>query len=199
MIVSILGADIRNDKGIWHTNDIKMSDSDCTPEIVSFRVVAAAHVEKANPEAIFFVQGGWGGWQNPSRPSIASVMKRELQELGVPAEKILMDEKSEKTFSQLCILQNFVSLQPVDAVTVLSNVWHLPRIAALLKHTRELDILRTYHPTLIGAEDVLLAADLAKWNDKVAMAQNHSAMQKIIAAEAMGVKQIQDGTYKFGS
>jgi hypothetical protein len=197
MIVSILGADIRNDKGIWHTNDIKMSDGDLTQEIVSFRVVAAAYIQKANPSAIFFVQGGWGGWQNPSRPSIASVMKRELEEFGVPEEKILVDEKSQKTFSQLRILQDFVSHRPADAVTILSNVWHLQRIAALLAHVRELDILRTYQPTLIGAEDVLLAADLAKWHEKVALAQNHPAMQEIIAAEACGVKQIQDGTYKF--
>lgn len=196
-LISILGADIRNDRGVWRTNDLTMLDGDPANIIDSLRVAAAAVLAGQDPAATLLVQGGWAGYQDPGRPSMASVMQRELQELSVAPERILLDEESQKTIPQLLFLQDVAVRENVAQVTILTNGWHLPRVAALLEHHPALKPLRDKQPRLVAAEEVLLKDSPEAWTEKIQHAAAHPLMKEIIADEERGIEQLHSGTYRF--
>ncbi len=190
-LISVLSGDIWDDGGIWRTKDVDTKTGGTLP--FSFRIPAAA-VLAGESGVSLFVQGGLA---EGVRPSLASVMHRELCELGVPEESLLKEETTTTTYQQLLALQEAAHTYDSASISILSNEWHLPRIAAMLKHISALSALHARGPRLISAEEVLLDADAARWQEQIEEARQSSETHVRKSLERKGVEDIAAGRYHF--
>ena len=161
------------------------------------RVEAAAVLYHAAPKPVIVV-GGKGKLADVAEaPPCASVMHRELVELGVPAANIRQELNSGNTFEQLQFIRTAISQFGIVGLRILSNRYHLARIDAFLKSDATLaDWCARGHIQLQAAEDVLLANDPSRWSLLIAEAYASKEMQKLKEREEEGVRAIQAGTYR---
>ena len=197
MILSVLSGDIWNDNGVWRTNDMDVRYGKAVRAIVdSFRIpAAAARVQGFKKgEATVFVQGGLA---DATYPSLASVMKRELMELGVLEAQIESEEQSQTTYQQLFLLQDRVAKEQSVDVEILSSEWHLPRVQAMLECVPGLAALHARNPHCVAAEEILLRADPVQWEKRIKAVRTCQDIRARTALEQEGVAQIRNGTYRF--
>ncbi len=200
-LISVLSGDIWNDRGVWRTNDLDVRYGAVKSVMESFRIPAAALFiqgrlsrKKKEDSIVVIVQGGLA---DATYPSLASVMKRELAEFGVPDTIIRLEETSKTTYQQLCILQKIAVAEHPDRVEVFSNEWHVDRIRAMIELIPNLASLRALNPTVVAAEGVLLQADPLLWKPKIEAVRANPDIQARVALEQKGIAQIRDGTYLF--
>jgi DUF218 domain len=162
------------------------------------------------------VEAGWALYQDdqqlslvvlggksdkPGAPLIATVMKQELIELGVPEGAIVTEEESTTTYQQLLGLQQMVQEGEGDNVVLLTNAYHLTRVQAMIEYGPELQTLKGLLASgqlkVQAAEQILVARDSAKWQAEIDTVYQSEAMQARINGEANGVRQIHQGTYRF--
>jgi vancomycin permeability regulator SanA len=94
------------------------------------RVEGALISAQGLPDALFLVSGGVG--KQP--PSEAAVMSKLLQDAGVLAGNILLDEASTDTLDSIRNCAEIVkSLPTIRDVVVCSDVYHIPRCRWLFK------------------------------------------------------------------
>jgi hypothetical protein len=160
------------------------------------RVEAAAVLYKGYPQRIV-VAGGKGKLAHVGEaPTCASVMKRELLELGVSSEDIQEELRSANTYQQLQSIKSLFDQFPIASLRILSNRYHLPRIDAFLGSDNQLrhwcasGCIRSQ-----AAEEVLLQHDPARWHDLIADAYVSRAMRERMEQEEKGVRDIRAGTY----
>jgi len=82
---------------------------------------------QAHPEASVLCSGGMGR----VGPSEASVMAQVLLGWGVPAERLILDERSLDTLQSVVVVARRVRAAGVEAI-VCSDGYHLPRIRTML-------------------------------------------------------------------
>ncbi|OGC86112.1 hypothetical protein A3D70_01820 [Candidatus Adlerbacteria bacterium RIFCSPHIGHO2_02_FULL_54_18] len=193
-LISILGADIWNDGGVWRTNGLDGPGDQSGVTLDRFRVVAGAYLAESQKDVTLLVQGGYA---EGSRPSIASVMQKELIEFGVPVHQILLEEQSHSSYVQLLELQKIAVRERPAHLQIISNEWHLPRLKAMLEYREELSTLHTMHPEFIAAEEVLVREYPEEWQDTIAAVRKLPAVLARIKKEQQGAEQIRDGTYRF--
>ncbi len=195
-ILSVLSGDIWNDSGVWRTTDYNVPRG--APHVIldSFRIqAAAAYLKKYNAgEVVVLVQGGLA---DTVYPSLASVMRRELLELGVPETELELEERSQTTYQQLFLLQDRAAKETAPAVKILSNDWHLPRIRAMVESVPGLAALRALNPEFVEAEEILLQTNPAQWQKKVETLRANKEVQTRVMQEQEGVAEIRNGTYRF--
>jgi hypothetical protein len=194
-LISLLGAYLVKEGDQWRSNDLNVRQSASDTIITSFRVNAAASLLKIDQEAVIYLQGGLA---DQSHPSLAVVMQLELLALGISKERMLLEEKSERTFQQLYELQTFVLENHPSHIKILSNEWHLPRVQAMVNLVSVFAALRAFSLQYVAAEEVLIDEDPETWRSVIATARLLPAVQKAITQEKRGIEQIHDGTYKFG-
>ena len=192
-LISVLGGDLWNDAGIWRCVDGDFRISSDTGHS-NFRVPAAVCFAR-EVNGTLLVQGGLA---DTKRPSLARVMHTELTQLGVDESSVIEEDISTSTFGQLLELQRIARDTNSPGVSIISNEWHLPRIAAMLKHSAQLSFLASLQPTLVAAEDVLLSGSSSNWEEKISEARNSQATLERIELEKQGISQIENGTYHFG-
>lgn len=194
-LVSILGADIWNDNGVWRTNGLNGPGDHSGVTLDRFRVVAGAYLFEQSPDGTaFIVQGGLA---QENKPSIAAVMKKELLELGVPEAAVLLEEKSHSSHTQLLELQTLAVREQPEHINIVSNEWHLPRLRAMLECLPELSKLCKMAPTFVEAEDVLVRQRPHEWSDSINKIRGRADVLKRIEKEELGAAQIRNGTYTF--
>lgn len=179
----------RDDAGVWHTT--MWGDVSEFPVLGDrLRIEAGALFYKNNPDIKIIVSGGTAKLSDAGAPTVSSVMKRELVELGVSADAIVEETMTRNTMEQIEHVRSSVIGHPssVNNIIILSNRYHLPRIKAMLG-----DFL----VTLLGAEDVLLQYAPERWRSIIETAEQSLRMKEIKEAEARGVAQLHSGTYKF--
>jgi hypothetical protein len=193
-LISILGGAIWYDQGHWQTNGIDGPGDGRGLINDRFRVLAAAYLyQKNHANTLLLAQGGLA---TENRPSIASVMKQELEALSVPKDVILVEEHSFSTFSQLYELKHYIK-DPSTQLFIVSNEWHLPRIAAMIQWIPELQELSTRKPQLCAAEEVLLQTDEKKWRNIIETLRQREDILTRISKEQEGVDQLKAGLYKY--
>jgi hypothetical protein len=160
------------------------------------RVEAAALLYRASPRLVV-VSGGKGKLAHlPEVPACASVLRRELLELGIPAEDIFEETQAANTYEQLQSIKVLLAHFSISTLRILSNRYHLPRIEAFLDNDSELRAWKAsgrIEPA--EAEDILLQCDESRWHSLITEAYNSPAMQQRIAEEAKGVRDILAGAY----
>ena len=151
----------------------------------------------SHPQLIV-VTGGKGKLAHvPEAVPCASVMRRELIELGVPAAGIREEIGSGNTCEQLQFIKTVFSEFPIAALRILSNRYHIARIGAFLTSDPQLrDWCISGRIELQAAEDIVLQHDPARWSSLIAEAYASQAMHERIANEERGVQAIRTGTYK---
>jgi hypothetical protein len=169
-----------------------------------WRVEAAARLFQEGPRAIIVLGGPCNTDYRPGDPPVANVVAGELVERGVPRDSIVEAASPYTTYQDLAwivaFLQGFkIAKKPFPHMQSLSNEWHIPRIAALIKHGPYLDLLRSSDVTLtlISAEDVLRQNDPGKWTHKIEKVRELSAYHRRVSQEKDGIRQIEAGTYNF--
>lgn len=194
-LISLLSGDIVLEDGRWRSNDLTVRGGHAESALDSFRVSAAAALLQESPEAVVFIHGGLA---DATHPTLASVMRNELIALGIAPERMLLEERSQKTVQQLRELQATVLQQHPKSIKILSNDWHLPRVKAMVEYLSELAPLYACAPEYVEAEAVLLAQDPVLWGPRLAAVRQRADVQAVIAQELRGLEQIRRGTYKYG-
>ncbi|MFH1890129.1 MAG: YdcF family protein [Candidatus Kuenenbacteria bacterium] len=163
------------------------------------RVIAAYYMLQNNKIDRMITSGGCGQLSHiKNMPPIATIIKNELIELGVPASKILQEKKSNNTFEQLLELQKILSRREFSTIYIVSNKYHLPRIKAMVKYAQSLKKLaKKRNIRYISADEICLNYDLKRWQKIINKANSSQIMQKSIQQEKLGIQQIKAGTYNF--
>jgi hypothetical protein len=178
-------------QGIWHSSlfeNGRIGDR--------LRVEAAAVLYRANPQLIIVTGGNEKLAHLPEVPACASVMRRELIELGLPAADIQQELKSANTYEQLQFIKTVFNQFPIATLRILSNRYHLPRIGAFLASDPHLEDWCTHgRIQMQAAEDALLQHNRFLWQDLIAEAYDSDAMRKRMQREEKGVRDIRAGTY----
>lgn len=188
----VLGGWPRRDaQGVWHSSLFENGGIGDR-----LRVEAAAVLHYANPQWII-VTGGTGGLAHlADAVPCASVMKRELIELGVPEADILQELNAANTYQQLQSIKSLFAQFPIASLRILSNRYHLPRIDAFLSNDAQLrDWYAQGRIQLQAAEQVLLQHDPARWQGLIAEAYASQSMRELMEQEEKGVRDIHAGTY----
>lgn len=196
-VIFIPGGGLINDNGRWRTTNFDEGDNFGAMGD-RLRVEAAYILYKKNPGLLLITLGGQGQYKDiPGVPTVAEVIKRELMDLGVPESSINKEEQSGNTWQQLQALKALIKKEKLNAITILSNRYHLPRVRTMVEHDGKLrTLLAEEKLTLTSAEEILIAQNPTKWQELVTKAYQTEAMKKRIAKEEEGVRQIEEGTYK---
>jgi DUF218 domain len=200
-LLAILGGDLVEDaSGQWRTTTAKDPGDQYGILWDRLRLEAGWALYQGDPQLYLVVLGGKS--DKPGAPLIAMVMKQELMELGVPGEAIVTEEESTTTYQQLLGLQEIVQERAGDHVRILTNAYHLTRVQAMIEDGPKLstlkDLLAVGRLTVQAAEEVLVERDPETWRAEIDTVYQSEAMQARINREANGVRQIRQGTYRFG-
>jgi hypothetical protein len=200
--IAVISAQIKKKNSKWVSTDL--NDFDKGGPGGNLRLVAAKCLYQKNPDAKIITSGGRGhDVENDEvgRPDLSSILKRELVEMGVPEKSIIEENKSNTTFEQLDELQKIAKEKNINHFTIISNIYHLPRIQAMIENIFELIELKTLLKSdalnLEAAEDIIMENNQQDWQDKIEFAYKSERMQEIIKNERKGIKQLKEGTYKY--
>lgn len=198
-IINILGGSLIQDRqGHWRTT--RFDEGDNFGALGDrLRVVAAFYLYQHNHELNFLASGGKGQLKNiSSAPTISSIVKQELIQLGVPAEQIDLEDNSNTTFEQLTELALYLKKKKIKAIEIISNQHHLPRIRYLIKSGPKLAALRKLVSLkLLSAEKICLKYRPAQWREEINRAYLSQAMKDRIKVEQQGIHDLKTGKYKF--
>src|SRR3989344_607074 len=121
------------------------------------RVLAGYYLYKNLSEqnkVALIVSGGRGIYRGtPGVPRVATIMKRELVELGLSPKEIKID-KTDFTYNELIWLKRFLAKKGGKAFIV-SNTYHLPRIKTMIAFLPELKKLKKAGK-LVSAEKTVI-------------------------------------------
>lgn len=196
--VVILGGGLAKDKNNqWRST--KYGDKKASPEAYGdyLRVMAASYLYHHNPVWVI-ASGGHGRLQGvPKTITLAGVIKQELIKLGVKSEDIISEDQSGNTYEQLRFLGAIAKERKFEKVGVISNVYHLPRVKAMVENFKELrKAFRKINLSYVSAEKVALKYQPGRWSKIISSAYKSKNIKQIIKSEQQGAKQIKQGTYK---
>jgi len=142
------------------------------------------------------VSGGRGIYKSiPGTPTVSSVMKKELVDMGLAKKEIRMGNKAGTTHQELLWIKNSYTAG-WGKVYIISNGMHFPRIRAMMRYLPELKKLKKIIK-LISAEGILVKNN-RKWKNKIARFNKSKKHREMIASEKRGIKALKSGNYNFG-
>ncbi|MDE1919360.1 MAG: YdcF family protein [Patescibacteria group bacterium] len=152
------------------------------------RVQAAALLARTYPQAFLVTTGKEG----PDDKSHANIQAAELVALGVPRERIVLEESSVNTKSQIEESLRIVREREWRRVLFISNEYQIGRIRAFVEHLPErpvCDILYQSAEDVLAKDDPAFAAEFARIKES-------EPYHRRLAAEARGVAAIKSGSYR---
>ncbi len=200
-IIIVLSAGIKQDiSGRWVSTGLTGEDDKQGAPGGILRVLAASQLAHDYPAAIVITTGALG-YNIPEnapkdRPLLCEIMRAELLEHGVPAERVVCERNSNTTYQQLQELEKLIARNIATHVLVVTNRYHLPRLQAMLdaKFTR-LSSRGTL--AIVSAEEILIAKDRGVWSEKLEAEYQKPYLKERVKREQQGIVQIRDGTYNF--
>ena len=126
-LIFLLGGDITRDaSGKWRTLDVHDSGDKFGFCNDRWRVIATAYLHKEFSDYLIVASCGISNCNDfRIAPLVSSIIKNELVELGVPAERILEDSISFNTYQQLCILLFLLKNYKMVNDMIVTNEWHI--------------------------------------------------------------------------
>jgi len=193
--IVILGGGLVKDKhGKWRTTNFDEKDKFGALGD-RLRVKAGSYLYKKNTNQFIIVLGGKGQFKNIKNiPLISEIIKKELEELGVPHENIIIETRSGNTFEQLKELRKIIKKQQLEEVLIISNEYHLPRIQAIIDQNKELKDGAKIK--LQSAEKIIIDHEPER-EELIKLKYKSKSMQDRIVLEKKGVQDIKNGLYKF--
>lgn len=162
------------------------------------RVLAGYHLYKRlskNNKIGLIVSGGRGIYKSiPGTPTVSSVMKKELIDIGLTKKEIKMGNKAGTTHQELLWLKDNYKKEWGD-IYIISNTIHLPRVRTMINYIPELKKLKKI-VSLVSAENVLVKND-KKWKNKIARFNKSRKIEKMNKSEKRGIEALKSGNYHF--
>ncbi len=192
-VIIVLGGGLfRESNGNWRTTTFDEGD-EYGKLGDRLRVVAASYLSKDDPNLKLIVSGGKGQLTEiPGCPTLSVVLRKELIELGISAENIIQENTAYNTYQQLKNSLALVQELNLYQVGIISNEYHLPRIAIFLESIPRPKI----HIKLISSEKILIDKDPANWESYIRNAYASEAMKQRITLEQKGIQDLREGKYK---
>ncbi len=195
-IFVLAGGFNRDEKGEWHSSTFgKQATVGMSGSYV--RIQAAASLWRSAPDSVVVPSGGRGTADHLLPPNLylSTIMRRELEALGVPANSIIEENQSGNTFSQLKALIDLVQKYGWDRVIIVSSRFHLPRVQTMIQYLEEMKALRS-KVEYASAEKIVLAEAPEEWRAAIDEAYKSDEFKKLIELEMNGVEQIRSGKYQ---
>lgn len=145
--------------------------------------------------------------------SMARVTAQELKKRGVEQEKIIIQENSYSTFTELIELIRLIVQNNWHNVAVIANEFHIPRAQAMLAHIndlhdpngyskkpevqealRKIKEIQSVHIAFVSAEEVLLMAN-PHYKKVIDAARQLPAWKETVEKETVATIQVQAGEY----
>jgi len=197
-VILILGGILIKDKNKWRTTNFNDQGDNYGALGDRLRVLAGNLLFQKNQESMIIGSGGRGQLKGTrGAPTVASVIKSELIELGVPKEKIIIEDKSGTTYEQLLFNIKNIKKIGVGKIIIISNRYHLPRIKALIKYKPRLQEFYGQNSELAEAEKVLILHNPQKWENKLASIYESQGLKDRISLEQKGIDDIKSGKYLY--
>lgn len=184
-IIVLSAGIVQREDGTWRSTTYDESDAFGTLGGHD-RVCAAAKLAATYPDAVIVTTSHTMGY---TEPSLAKVYADELVALGVPQERIVLEERSTTTQSAIKVALQLAHERSWQHITFLSSEFHIPRVKAF--YTREKSGLTI---EAVSSESVLLAdPTFAEYFQNVT---SSLAYQRRLAAEKRGVLALEEGSYR---
>lgn len=191
--IVIVGAYPHQKDGVWRTSGIDDPGDHAGATFDHFRILAGAILARRYPDAPLILSGG----AQPGANSCAVVARRELVELGIAENRMILEERSHSVHQQLYEIGMIAKIRRLGHLFLVTNEWHHPRIAAMIEHSPKLEIWRKLSWERVGAEQVMLESGNTEWATMVATERVHPKLVERIKMEEQGVRQVIDGTYHY--
>lgn len=199
-IVVLAGGIKQDTSGRWVSTDLSAEDDALGAPGGKLRVLAAAVLATMYPTAIVILSGG-EGYDVPKgipedRPSLAKILRDELVESGVSADRIVLEENSNTTYQQLQELEVQIKEQGWQSVMVITNSYHHERVVAMIE-AKFTQLKEGANFNLVSAETVLVTNDSKRWRSLLEKEYKSAYMQERENKEKLGIEQIHSGVYQF--
>lgn len=90
------------------------------------RMAVVPELARLYPDAKIVVSGG-NDARGPDDPSEASIMKQLLVSFGVPAERIVAEDRSRSTWENAVFSRELIKPEPGTRWLLVTSGWHMPR------------------------------------------------------------------------
>ena len=189
--IVILGGILKKEKGEWRTGNLEENEVD------KLRIIAANYLCQDDKNQFLIASGGNRWVKDNPDALLATVIKKELIERGVPVKRIIEENKSNNTYQQLQELKKIIIKQKLQQITIISNNYHLPRIKAMIRKNGKLNKMLTKNQLIIQSAEEIIIKHESKQEKVIRAAYKGKDMQKRIALEKKGIKDIKQGKYKW--
>lgn len=165
------------------------------------RIQAGAVLYQWNPQLIFVVSGGKSNLPDISHfPLISTVMKAELEMLGIHTEKIVEENEAFNTGEQVVNCARLVKrLNLSEQLGILCPFYQFPRVLAIMhvlgKETENMAILQEAY--FLSMERILMSDDEKRWGPYFQALYIDLVMRETFAKELLGTGQICTGHSPF--
>lgn len=123
-------------------------------------------------------------------PTHASIHARELEALGVEKERIVLEEKSTTTGTQVLEALALAESQGWKNILFVSNEYHIPRVQAFYEKAKS-----NVQADSISAESILIA-ESPGFKDAFEIIQKKPAYRLRLKSEAEGLEALRKGVYQ---
>ncbi|MSU74636.1 YdcF family protein [Candidatus Kaiserbacteria bacterium] len=193
LAIVIIGAYPHLKDGVWRTSGVDDPGDHAGATFDRFRILAGATLARRHPDALLILSGG----AQPGADSCAEVARRELVELGVSGDRMILEERSRSVHQQLYEIGKLAQERHLGRLLVTTNEWHHPRLEAMIDHAPKLEMWRELEWERVDAEQVMLESRNPEWAAMVAAERTHPMLAKRTQMEEQGVRQVIDGTYRY--
>jgi len=171
-------------------------EADKTGPVFSYeRGLAAARLWQMNNKLILIPSGGATNVEGcGKRPFISSVVRFELENLGVSPESILEEDQAFNTHQQVVLCDRMAMRENWNRrrVAILAPCWQLGRILAMIAYSDDLEVFKARLTQLISMEMVLSAIDETR-RGRFLEAYADPRAREMFALEALGAGQVCGG------
>lgn len=191
--IVIIGAYPHQKDGVWRTSGVDDPGDHAGATFDSFRILAGATLARRHPDALLILSGG----AQPGAESCASVARRELIELGLNENRMILEERSHSVHQQLYEIGTIAKTRRLRHLLLVTNEWHHPRLQAVIEHAPKLEMWRELEWERVDAEHIMLESGNPEWAAMVAAERVHPKLVERITMEEQGARQVIDGTYRY--
>jgi len=176
---------------IWRTCGFGEGDGHGVT-ISMLRVHAGAVLFKEGSYDLLVSSGrGLLSFNDPAIPAEGDVMQKELLELGIPQDKIVVENHSNNTFEQLRYLRKLCDEKQITEVGFITNEWHVPRVWTMIMMDPALGFSTA---KFFAAEEVLQSRRF--FVEEIESTRTDPGTMRRKARELQGILNLILGTYK---
>ncbi len=96
------------------------------------RILALIELARRHPQAKLVVTGG-AGFYSSSSTTEAEVLRAKIGRLGVPAERIVFEDRSVNTHENAAFSKALAGPRPGETWLLVTSAWHMPRAVGIFR------------------------------------------------------------------